>query len=143
MMTVEERSNYNKAWRLAHPDYFKLYIRKKRKYDPEKYREYYLSNKEEILEKNKKWRQDNKEKWSYSCSIYRHNKRAGGKIDKDAWKEKCESLGNQCQICGSCSRITIDHILPVSKGGTNDIHNLQPLCLSCNSRKCDKVLYTI
>lgn len=31
--------------------------------------------------------------------------------------------------------ITVDHILPVSKGGTNDLFNLQPMCSSCNSKK--------
>jgi 5-methylcytosine-specific restriction endonuclease McrA len=30
---------------------------------------------------------------------------------------------------------TIDHIIPVSRGGTNDVDNLRLLCRSCNSKK--------
>lgn len=45
-----------------------------------------------------------------------------------------------CQICGANrykdnAKIEVDHIIPVSKGGTNDINNLQTLCRRCNREK--------
>jgi 5-methylcytosine-specific restriction endonuclease McrA len=33
--------------------------------------------------------------------------------------------------------ITKDHIVPLNKGGTDAIENLQPACYECNFAKCD------
>ena len=40
-----------------------------------------------------------------------------------------------CVLCGTKDKLTIDHIHPVSKGGGDEISNLQILCRSCNSKK--------
>jgi hypothetical protein len=38
---------------------------------------------------------------------------------------------------GRCKRLQVDHKLPITWGGTNDIENLQALCLDCNHGKRD------
>jgi len=46
----------------------------------------------------------------------------------------CEAEG-----CDSTDRLTIDHIIPLAKGGTNERVNLQCLCYSCNIIKRDRL----
>ncbi|MGE4283733.1 MAG: HNH endonuclease [Clostridia bacterium] len=45
-----------------------------------------------------------------------------------------------CVVCAAEKDLTIDHIIPLSRGGTNEITNLQVLCRKCNSKKHDKTM---
>lgn len=50
-------------------------------------------------------------------------------------KFHCQSCGKTCKE----TNLSIDHIIPLSRGGKNDISNLQTLCLTCNQQKTDKI----
>lgn len=43
--------------------------------------------------------------------------------------------GHRCVECGSCKRLSVDHIVPESKGGATTLENLQTMCRPCNSEK--------
>ena len=45
---------------------------------------------------------------------------------------------HRCQFCGSTSNLTIDHIIPKSKGGEDDWENLTTACIKCNNKKGDR-----
>lgn len=40
-----------------------------------------------------------------------------------------------CSICKTTKDLTVDHIVPLSRGGSTVESNLQVLCRRCNSRK--------
>ena len=59
------------------------------------------------------------------------------------WKQRLDEFNNHCAYClRLLTRPTEDHMVPVSleDKSSNDIENIVPACISCNSRKCDKTL---
>lgn len=122
-----------------HPNHWKEYKRpNKQVYCPEKYRERYLKKRDEINAQRRLCRKNNLEKHRLVSRVRRQERRALGRIIPAEWIKRCEQLGSKCQICLKTSeqaKLTIDHIVSIKLGGTNDISNLQPLCQSCNSRK--------
>jgi 5-methylcytosine-specific restriction endonuclease McrA len=47
--------------------------------------------------------------------------------------------GWACQYCGSRSNLTVDHVIPRSKGGTSSWENIVASCAPCNRRKGDRL----
>lgn len=92
---------------------------------------------EEVAASFKRWAARNPECIAAVAQRRRARKReAAGSFTKQEWQDRCREYGNQCPRCkGTYLKLTIDHIVPLSKGGTNYIWNLQPLCGSCNSSK--------
>ena len=45
--------------------------------------------------------------------------------------------GNTCQYCGAESNLTIDHVVPKSRGGRDTWENLVAACVTCNNQKGD------
>ena len=52
------------------------------------------------------------------------------------WRRKIkERWGNECAYCGSEESLTIDHVIPRSKGGMDTSKNMVCCCESCNQDK--------
>lgn len=67
----------------------------------------------------------------------------GGTHSTEEWLTVCRFYGNKCLACGvraSKEKLTKDHVIPICKGGINDITNLQPLCRRCNHVKSDSII---
>ena len=49
--------------------------------------------------------------------------------------------GYRCLECGASNQDTsleVDHIIPVNQGGTDELNNLQTLCMQCNRAKSNR-----
>ena len=46
----------------------------------------------------------------------------------------------ECQYCGTKKNLTIDHVIPRSKGGKDTWNNLVAACTTCNVKKGDRLL---
>jgi 5-methylcytosine-specific restriction endonuclease McrA len=55
-------------------------------------------------------------------------------------KELKKLYNSPCFYCGSLNKITIDHVIPISRGGTHGIGNLVAACAFCNGSKNSKFL---
>lgn len=62
-----------------------------------------------------------------------------------AWRKTRAQIlsrdNNECQYCGA-QATTVDHVIPVAKGGTDEHSNLQAACARCNYSKHDKDVET-
>jgi len=79
-------------------------------------------------------------------------KKMSGKVRKERLKTLIRIFGYTCPFCNvdmipkspTVSRLyndtrTIDHIVPLSKGGKNSLDNLTLCCFKCNGEKADKL----
>lgn len=44
----------------------------------------------------------------------------------------------KCAFCGSCNELTIDHVIPSSRGGKTEFDNCVTCCIKCNAKKGDR-----
>ena len=102
-------------------------------------RDWYNRNKDAAIAAAKSWTDSNPEKRRIISQNYKHRRRAqersgmtGADLIKwQAAQPKC------CYWCGDrkAKLYTVDHYVPLSKGGAHEAHNLVIACKPCNLRK--------
>jgi hypothetical protein len=139
----EKARENNRKWYEANTERHREHTRKWRAANPEKHREsskqWGRNNPEKRKERLRKWRKDNPDKNTAAKQRYRTKKtKAGGSYTAAEWKALCKQYNNHCCYPG-CKRTDLhaDHVVPVSRGGTSDISNMQPLCSRHNTSKGD------
>jgi len=125
----ERELNYTRGWRERNIDKLSEYGRK-----------WHLNNKEKhnatARIRMNKWAKDNPERHRNHARHYRaRSHKALGSHTVEQWTKMLSFFCGFCPCCGKEEKLTLDHIRPLSKGGTNYIDNAQPLCKVCNSTK--------
>lgn len=116
---------------------------------------HYAANRDEYAARTKNWRAANPERArevarNGRTRRYRsdpaadlarqHARRAAtvGTFTGAEWRSI--PFNDICSYCGKTGEMTIDHVVPISAGGTNSTENIVPACGRCNSSKGNKSL---
>lgn len=153
----------NKAYRDANKEMLSEKAREYRKNNREKLKvidaNKYKNNLEAIKQRSKKYREKNKDMIAKQKRKWMDNNQE--KVKASRWRRKslirnadgsfsAENISfifyNQggkcaCCLCSITDGYDIDHIQPLSRGGTNYPENLQLLCRACNRSKSNKDPY--
>ena len=145
----EKQMEKSKKWRKENPEEWKILTKR-----------HYQKHKEEIRIERKSFRDNNKEKLKEQRKEYRQSeawkiakkndsnrrrsekiKTSNGTISTKALKELIIKQDYKCKYC-NCdldfsvkNSVHLDHVVPLSKGGTHTIENVVYSCASCNLQK--------
>lgn len=93
--------------------------------------------------KNKLWKGGYQNKLMHNKNRRAMHLKALGSHTLSEWESLKAQYNWKCPACNRREpevKLTEDHIIPLIKGGSHNIENIQPLCKSCNSRKSDRVI---
>lgn len=64
-------------------------------------------------------------------------------LTAEEWAEILLAHEHRCRYCQKQTKLTVDHVIPLSKGGEHTKENVVPACQSCNSKKRDRLDWLI
>ena len=141
----DKRKERCRKWKELHPQRFREWYLENLDHCLNYARKNYLINHDKNIKKTANWKKANPEKHR----IHEHNRRAringnGGKLPHNTEILLFKKQEGLCYLCGKLlfesfdDPPTIEHKIPVSRGGVNDISNVALAHLSCNDRKGTK-----
>jgi len=142
----EKRAAYDAAYRAAHREkiasYFAAYRAAHREETAACRAAYNAGHREERLAYDAAYYTEHREE----AAAYRHTRRSrergnGGTHTAADVRAQYKRQRGRCYYCGVEVGDTyhVDHVVPISKGGSNDPSNLVVACAPCNLRKNDKL----
>lgn len=137
----QKASEYSKRYREEKPEIILAirlrYQANNKEHRRQKFREWAAQNPDRLRENKRRNYQAKPELYrSYAFNRRGRIKAVCKAISK---KEFAKLYSQNCFYCGNKGG-TIDHVIPLSRGGTHSIGNLVSCCKSCNSSKRDKTI---
>lgn len=154
---IKSGITYQSKCKACHSEYYKRHNAENKERIREHQKNYYSQNKEIVQAINKKWRDKNKEKvakrhsrWrkefykprEVELRIARHASKYGaeGFHTSNEFEKLLRQYDGKCAYCGENEATDREHVIPLSRGGSNYIGNILPVCRSCNTSKKEKLL---
>lgn len=150
--SIEKRNEYwtskrkDPIWRCKKAEYMKQYLIKWRLENPELSKQKQLNFIKSHPDYFKKWRKTPKGVLSEKLKSQRRwarERNAPGRHTMQEWIQIKTMNAYLCNNCGNMEpfiQLTVDHIIPLTKSGSDNIENIQPLCQRCNSKKGNRLL---
>ena len=147
----------NKQYRESHNEYNHVYYQEHKEESIDRVKQYYQEHKEERREYNKQYYQEHKEERNKYSKQWRKTNPEKANMHGKKWRAKKAGLEGSHTVAdeehikkmqgykcispyhdGNNGPLTVDHIVPITKGGRDDVTNLQAICRSCNAKKRTK-----
>jgi 5-methylcytosine-specific restriction endonuclease McrA len=129
----EERLKYHRQYRQENREYFQEKMEEFREQNPAYHRDYM-----------REWACANPDKIKAQDNARRAFKKGQeGSFSAEEWEVLKRRYNYTCLRCGRREpeiKLTADHIVPISKGGSGTIENIQPLCGACNTAKHARII---
>lgn len=148
----EKERAYQQLRRTTKPESERERVRKWRADNPEQFKEqarrHHANHRSErnanARERIKRYYKEHPERWQVAGQVRRSRKHAaGGSFSAKEWQALKAKNDYRCLCCGMAEpiiKLTVDHVVPLCKGGRNSIDNIQPLCFPCNLKKRTQII---
>jgi 5-methylcytosine-specific restriction protein A len=155
----KDKREYYRAYNAANRDHRQAYRDANREHIRELLRVYRRDHQEKVRAAKRKWANNNRAKASEAHRRWRRNnpdkvlqndhrrrarvRNAKGKFTLDEWLALKRAYEYTCLACRRQEpeiKLVPDHVVPIARGGANDIDNIQPLCEICNKRESTRTI---